>query len=356
MKCKGPVYFFIFLMLFAHVKVKSQDKIDIGIFESPIQDTLVIKCRPNYNIPVGYYMTNIQFTIRWPESSNVTQLINIVSSVNSYFQITPQQFAVNGGYRYQVYSMVGAKNVTWLTNQEYPVLEIMVNYPGGCTSFEISNDSYTNFVLNGAYYISIVGSNKTGIRYQPIVDLITQGGAVSPDETICLGSSTSIMTLSGYSGDILSWQKKHDNNNWMSIPGTAGLTEYFATPDSSGSYQYRTVVKRGNCDSAFATPALITVERYSSWNGNSDTLWNNPGNWNACGVPVMSRDVEIPVSISGKYPSIASASQCKSLVIRPGATLKLLLTGSLTVNGTTYQAVMPGIRKDVYQSRNYMNK
>ena len=336
MKFKGPVYFYIFLLVLLYHPVFSQEKIDIGIFESEIQDTLVIKCKPNYNIPTGYYITNIQFTIKWPESSNVTQLLNITSEVNSYFQITPQQFSVNEGYRYQVYSMVGAKSITWIANQEYPVLEIMVNYPGGCTELEISNDAYTYFILNGGYYISIVGSNKTGIRYQPVVSLLSQGGTVLSNETICLGNSTSVMTLSGYSGEILTWQKKHNNNAWTNITGTMGMIQYYSTPDSSGSYEYRVKVQRAACDTAYSISANIIVEAYSTWNGIADTLWNNPDNWNVCGIPTFSRNVEIPVVASGLYPSVVTTGQCKSLIIRSGATLRLLLPGSRNVNGTTY--------------------
>lgn len=334
MKSKGPVYLFIFLLLIFHKSLTGQDKIDIGIFESPVQDTLVLKCRPNYTIPAGYYITNIVFTIKWPETSPVTQLQNIVSTVNSYYQITPQQFSVNGGYRYQVYSMVGAKNVTWSANQEYPVLEIRVNYPGGCTNLEIANDSYTNFVLNGAYYISITGSNKTGIRYQPSVSLISQGGVVTPDESICLGSSTSVMVLSGYSGNILMWQKKHDSFGWINISGTAGMWEYFTTPDSSGTYRYRAVVKRGSCDTAYSTANVVGVAANSVWTGSADTLWHNPSNWNACGVPAASRDVEIPAVAGGLYPAITAPGVCKSLLIRSGATLKLKGSGSLDIDGT----------------------
>lgn len=344
MKSKGPVCIFIFLGLLMQINLtlKSQDKTDIGIFESSIQDTLVIKARPNFNLSSPYYITNIVFTIKWPVTSNVTQLVNITSTVNSFFNIQLQQSSTNNGYRYQVYAMVGQKFVTWTSGQEYPILEVMVNYPGGdCTTFEISNDAYTQQILNGLYYFEVVASDYTGIRYHPSVSLISVGGTVSGNETICLGSSTSVMTLSGYSGLILSWQKKHDNNGWINISGTSGQTQYFATPDSAGIYQYRAMVRRANCDIAYSTPAVITVAGYSSWNGNSDTLWSNPANWNVCGVPNLSKNAEIPQVSNNSYPSIVTAAQCKSLLIRSGATLRVRHSGSITINGSVYQELKP---------------
>jgi hypothetical protein len=318
-----------------------QNKVDIGIFESPIMDTLVIKARPNYNLASPNYITNIVFTIRWPDTSAVTALTNIVSTVNSFFTINPQQSATNGGYRYQVYAMVGQKFVTWTAGQEYPILEVRVNVPGGdCTTFEISDDTYTQQTLNGKYYFEVVGSNRTGIRYQPSVSLVSKGGTVSGSEIICLGSSTSVMTLTGHSGSILGWQKKHDAFGWADIASTAGLTQYTATPDSAGTYLYRAKVRRGECDTAYAFPATITVEGYAMWNGSTDTLWNNPMNWNVCGVPTILKDAEVPVVNSGLYPSVVTDGNCKSLLIRSGAVVRLRPAGSLNVGGAVYQ--VPG--------------
>jgi hypothetical protein len=332
---------FIFLVFFESTLL-AQNKVDIGIFESPVQDTLVVKARPNYNLASPWYITNIVFTIKWSDTSNVTQLINITSTVNSFFGLQVQQSTVHNGYHYQVYAVVGQKFVTWTPGNEYPILEVRVNYPGGdCTEFEISNDAYTRDTLNGGYWFEVVGANRTGIRYAPSVSLISIGGTVAGNETICKSSSTSVMTLTGYSGSIETWQKKHNGFSWTNISGTAGLSQYSATPDSSGNYQYRARVQRGSCGVAYSIPAVITVEGYSSWRGTLDTLWNNPGNWNVCGVPNLSKDAEIPVVASGKYPTVVSAGQCKSLTIRTGASLRLLSTGSLNVGGTAYQPDHP---------------
>lgn len=335
---KMPVLISVLLIsLFMIESLKGQDKVDIGIFESAITDTLVIKARPNFNLASPFYITSITFTIKWPESSNVTQLLNITSSVNSYFNIQLQQSSTSGGYRYQVYGMVSQKFVNWSAGQEYAIMEVKVNYTGGdCTTFEISDDVYTYNFLNGGYWFEVVGANRTGIRYVPTVSLISQGGMVSSDETICLGSSTSVMTLSGQKGTVQSWQKKHDAFGWADIAGTAGLTQYTATPDSSGTYQYRVRVQRGSCDPAFSLAAVIGVEPYSVWSGSADTTWHNPMNWNACGVPIQSRDAVVPAVPGGRYPTVVTTGTCKSLLIETGARVKVLNTSSFTVGGTTY--------------------
>ena len=321
----------IFLLL--NPSLRGQDKIDIGIFESPILDTLVIKARPNYNLASPWYITNIQLTIRWPDTSNVTELIHISSTVNSTFGLNPQQYATNGGYRYQVHILLGQRFVNWTAGEEYPILEVVVDYPGGdCTEFEISADSYTIITLNGAYYFEVVASDKTGIRYEPLVSLATKGGNVTDDETICLGSMTGVMTLAGHSGSILTWQEKFEDLSWQDIAGTAGLTEYTATPSAAGTYCYRAEVQRGSCDIAHADSAVITVEGVSRWTGVIDTTWNISGNWNVCGIPIITRDAVVPVVTSEFYPSVNTAGVCKSIIIETGARVRVLPIGSLTVS------------------------
>ena len=326
----------LLIILILHIKTgSSQDKVDIGIFESEDPDTLVIKCRPNYNLMTPWYITNISFTIKWPESSDVTDLINITSTVNSFFNLQPQEFANNGGYNYKVYAMVGSKYVNWTAGTEYPVLELLVNVPGGdCTEFEISNDAFTLNNLNGGYWFEVVGANRTGIRYQPTVSLSTFGGSVSGDEEICLGSGTSVMTLTGYSGDVLGWQKKHDNFAWTDISGTTGLTEYSANPDSSGTYLYRARVQRGTCAIESSSPATINVIGHSEWTGDSDTDWSNINNWNICGVPDINRNVVIPQVQSDLYPVIDISASCKTLLIRNGATVTVTTAGSLDLQSS----------------------
>lgn len=336
MKKTGPGLILIVLLLFQAKTLFAVDKVDIGIFESPVADTLVIKARPNYNLASPWYITNITFTIRWPDTSSVTQLITISSTVNSTFSLQLQQSASNGGYRYQLYSMVGQKFVNWTAGNEYPILEVKVNYPGGdCTEFEISDDNYTRYTLNGRYWFEVVGSNKTGIRYQPSVSLVTIAGTVSPDETICLGSNTSLLTLSGHSGTVLSWQKKHDAFAWADISGTAGLTQYTATPDSSGTYLYRATVQRATCAVLHSSPATIGVERYSQWTGAVSTNWASSGNWNICGVPTITRDVIVPIVQTNNYPIIQINAYCRTIVIKTGATVTLGSSGALTVGNST---------------------
>lgn len=68
-----------------------------------------------------------------------------------------------------------------------------------------------------------------------------------------------------------------------------------------------------------------------TWTGSISNAWNDPGNWNACGIPDITRHVIIPDVSPGSFPVITGAASCKSIKIQTGATLSVGPTGSITV-------------------------
>jgi len=90
------------------------------------------------------------------------------------------------------------------------------------------------------------------------VDPATVAGIVSGGSTICEGSSTGILTLSGYTGSILKWQYRYNAGAWTDIANTADT--YSTTLVVSGVYEYRAQVQSGSCASAFSTATTVTVD------------------------------------------------------------------------------------------------
>ena len=73
------------------------------------------------------------------------------------------------------------------------------------------------------------------------------------------GSCNSTMTLSGYTGNIVKWQKSVDAVNWTDIANTT--TTYSETPASAGTWQYRAVVH--NAADMTSAPTSIVVNPLS---------------------------------------------------------------------------------------------
>jgi hypothetical protein len=76
---------------------------------------------------------------------------------------------------------------------------------------------------------------------------------------------------------------------------------------------------------------LVAEGLLYTWTGNISSAWNNAGNWNACGIPDITRQVVIPDVSPNSFPTITGTASCKSIKIQTGATVTISPTGSITV-------------------------
>jgi hypothetical protein len=144
-----------------------------------------------------------------------------------------------------------------------------VVYTDGDAQFElqsISNSTHTFEVSPGSTktysLISVedrfghagsVSGNATITVYP-----IPQGGEVSGENSeILLGQSTGRLTLSGYTGTVIRWERSLDGGSWIRIAHNEAI--YSETPGSAGTYRYRAVVESGICGTANSSHYEIVV-------------------------------------------------------------------------------------------------
>lgn len=180
---------------------------------------------------------------------------------------------------------------------------------------------------------------------------LSEGGSVSGSKTIVYGQNTGTLTLTGYAGDILTWQKKYNDGNYSDIQGTAGQTGYSEIPDYTGTWLYRAVVSYDTCSQDYSDTAVIMVNMPANttrtWTGATDDDWIHPGNWNPGGVPDSTEKIIIP-SAALNMPKVKNAGiKCNKVEIFSNASL-LIVSGSnlkiLSHNGlgpTDYVAYWP---------------
>jgi len=101
---------------------------------------------------------------------------------------------------------------------------------------------------------SAITSNEVTVVVSESVGGAVSGG-VSP---ICLGSGTGTLTLSGYSGTIVRWEKRLNGGSWVYIGNTNST--YTENPYSAGTWQYRAVVKNGSCPEANSSEVTVVVD------------------------------------------------------------------------------------------------
>ncbi|MGF1585125.1 MAG: Omp28-related outer membrane protein [Bacteroidales bacterium] len=124
-------------------------------------------------------------------------------------------------------------------------------------TFEVSTDitrSYTLVSVQDAYGNSGQVSGNAVITVYPL----PVGGKVSGANTeINLGESTGTLTLSGHTGTIVRWQKRLNGGSWINIDNSS--TSYSEVPSSYGTWQYRAVLRSGDCGTANSDSFSVRV-------------------------------------------------------------------------------------------------
>jgi len=181
---------------------------------------------------------------------------------------------------------------------------------------------------NTTYYVSqtinAVESNRTAV----VVTLnpTSIAGSISGGSTVCTGTNSTILTLSGNTGTI-HWQSSADGINYTNIASATAQT-YSASNLTSSTY-YKAVVTSGACPSLTTAAATVIVKQLGAWTGAVSTHWNNAGNW--CGsIPDSATDVTISNEPTNQ-PLIGLANvQVRTLTIPAGSSLTI--TSNMTLN------------------------
>jgi hypothetical protein len=214
--------------------------------------------------------------------------------------------------------------IQWQSSSDNSVF----NDIGGATT-----SMYTATNLSATTYYRVVVTSgvctsATSASVTVTVNTVSVSGSISGATTVCPGTNSTLLTLSGNTGTI-QWQSSLDNSVFNNIGG-ATLSTYTALNLVVPTY-YRVVVSNSPCASVNSNSVLVNVFTATSWTGNVDSDWSNPANWN-CGIPSATFDADIP---SGRpnYPIDPAAVDVKNLTLANGASLTLGAATILSVYG-----------------------
>ena len=115
----------------------------------------------------------------------------------------------------------------------------------------------------------------------------TVGGTVTGGSSICSGSTSGLLTLSGHVGSVIRWESSVSPfSTWTPIANT---TTTYISGILTQNTQFRAVVQSGSCTVVNSTPTTVSLGSTTTWNGSS---WSN-------GVPTSTSSA----IISGNYNS-----------------------------------------------------
>lgn len=133
------------------------------------------------------------------------------------------------------------------------------------SSFTYTFVSQANLSAPGTYNfdaaVSLPGDvnpqNNTYTSYQVTSSALSSAGSVSSDQSVCSGSNSGSLALSGNTGSILRWETTEDaGSTWRYVSQTTSQQNFLNLGTTTS---YRAVVQNGSCPAATSSAATITV-------------------------------------------------------------------------------------------------
>jgi gliding motility-associated-like protein len=182
--------------------------------------------------------------------------------------------AVSGGGAFCVTTGSGTLN---LSGNNGNVLSWMSSTDNGSSWSSISNTTttlnYSNITQNTIY--SAVVQNGPGCPVDTsssasfTIDAVTIAGIVSGSDSVCYGSNSGTLDLSGTTGSIITWISSTDNGNtWALIPNVTASQNY---SNLISSTRFTALVQNGTCPADTSDYAEIRIISLPVVNAGTDT-------------------------------------------------------------------------------------
>ncbi|MFN8416247.1 MAG: hypothetical protein U0U66_07945 [Cytophagaceae bacterium] len=169
---------------------------------------------------------------------------------------------------------------------------------------------------------STAGTVTVTVNTTPSTPSAGSNSPVYEEATINLTASATTPAATSYS-----WTGP---NSFTSSTQNPSITN--ATIAMGGTYSVTATAANG-CTSATGTVVVVVNPLTFSWTGNSNSVWNNTGNWSSGMVPNNTRTVTIPTG-RPNYPNLASESgDINNITIQSGASVTIGTGANFTVRG-----------------------
>ncbi len=170
-------------------------------------------------------------------------------------------------------------------------------------SFSFSNLSSTTLyravVQNGV--CNTVTSNYVTVNVSPQ----TIAGTLATNATVCANNNNGLLTLSGFTGNILNWELSNNNGiNWTSISNTSNQYSY---NNLASSTIYRANVQSGICPALISNETFITVlQPVTAANAGPDQV--------LCNNNITALSANSPVIGTGVWSSIITNPSIANII------------------------------------------
>ena len=113
------------------------------------------------------------------------------------------------------------------------------------------------------YYRAVVQSGACATANSNVVTVTvlpgSAGGTISGDTTLCSGTNSATLTLSGQTGSVVKWQSSTTSDFSSNVSDIVNATNSLTASNLTTTTYYRAVVQSGACSSANSNTATVAV-------------------------------------------------------------------------------------------------
>ncbi|MFT6746443.1 MAG: hypothetical protein ACJAZ2_000782 [Glaciecola sp.] len=124
-----------------------------------------------------------------------------------------------------------------------------------------TTEAYSNLTATTKYKVVMsngVCADVDATEATITVDVASVGGSISADATVCSGSNSGTLTLSGHTGSITNWESSTDS--WTTTTNIVNTSTTQAYTNITATTKYRAVVTSGSCAAANSSEVTVTVD------------------------------------------------------------------------------------------------
>ena len=185
----------------------------------------------------------------------------------------------------------------------------------GSTIGSLTQDTYFRAVVQSGS-CSIANSSYVLVTVNPT----SVGGDVTGGTAICSGTTSGLLTLSGYIGTVVRWESSlFPFISWATISNT---NDTYTSGVLTQTTQFRAVLQSGSCGEVNSTSTTVTITT-TTWTGGLSGSWDN-------GIP---NDGTKSAVISSSYTSDGNNIDACLLTVDSGATVVISSGDTVTLSG-----------------------
>ncbi|MEI6139011.1 MAG: Calx-beta domain-containing protein, partial [Mariniphaga sp.] len=245
-----------------------------------------------------------------------------------------------------------------------------VKFNGVSASFVVNSATQITATLPATAttgVISVVTPTGTAISGSSLtVNPLSVGGTISGSVSVCSGTNSTLLTLSGNIGAVTKWQSSSVSNFSSAVTDIANITTGLTVTNLTSTTYYRAVVTSGICSSANSSVATVTVNPLPTadagaamtaicqgatsaalggsfgggatsaiWSAPSGTFANNTGNTpgTATFTAAVNSTTPILLTLTTSGGSCGTTTATKNQVVNPNAVISL--TSAVSTNAQT---------------------